>query len=70
MMGTIKATHVGKETEEFYAAEYVVDCDSCIIAYRFLKSNLDFWIQVDKTKSVWQVFPDVNTLIELPKSKH
>lgn len=64
-MERLKATHVGGETAEFYAAEYVVDCNGCIIAYRLVKSNEKVWKGVDKVKHSFQVFPDVKTLIEL-----
>jgi len=53
-------THRGKETVEFYAADYMVDIDNDIIAYKI--KGEEIWKLADPKKHPFQVFPMVSDL--------
>ena len=54
------ATHKGKECAEYYAAEYMVNCDGLIIGYKLEKDPV--WKEANVQKYPGQVFPKVSTL--------
>ncbi len=58
-------THVGEENAEYYAADYMVNCDGEIIAFKLHKPDRNGWELVDKKNHPYQVFPRVADLIKV-----
>lgn len=55
-----KATHKGKETDQFYEALYMVNCDGEIIGY-FLERD-GMWKEANRDLYPYQVFPKISDL--------
>jgi len=55
-----RVTHKGLGNEEFIAADYMVNCDGRIIAFKL--STRGFWQDASPTEHPFQVFPKVDSL--------
>lgn len=54
------ATHFGKETDKYYASEYMVNIDGEIVGYKILKDGT--WKEANSSKFPFQIFPKVSEL--------